>query len=44
MDNFGLLTVDSSLIYSTVDVLLGGRRGTAAMRVEGRPTRPSSAV
>ena len=36
-DNFGLLTVDSSLIYSTVDVLLGGRRGTAAMRVEGRP-------
>ena len=36
-DNFGLLTIDSSLIYSTVDVLLGGRRGTAAMRVEGRP-------
>ncbi len=36
-DNFGLLTVDSSLIYSTVDVLLGGRRGTAAMRMDGRP-------
>lgn len=36
-DNFGLVTVDSSLIYSIVDVLLGGRRGTAAMRVEGRP-------
>jgi flagellar motor switch protein FliM len=36
-DNFGLMTVDSSLIYSIVDVLLGGRRGTAAMRVEGRP-------
>lgn len=36
-DNYGLLTVDSSLIYSTVDVLLGGRRGTAAMRIEGRP-------
>lgn len=36
-DNFGLITVDSSLIYSTVDVLLGGRRGTAAMRIEGRP-------
>jgi len=36
-DNFGLLTVDSALIYSTVDVLLGGRRGTAAMRIEGRP-------
>ena len=30
-DNFGLLTVDSALIYSIVDVLLGGRRGTAAM-------------
>jgi flagellar motor switch protein FliM len=37
LDNFGLLTVDSNLIYSIVDVLLGGRRGTAAMRVEGRP-------
>ncbi|MFN9969133.1 MAG: flagellar motor switch protein FliM [Phycisphaerae bacterium] len=37
LDNYGLLTVDSSLIYSIVDVLLGGRRGTAAMRVEGRP-------
>jgi len=36
-DNFGLLTIDSSLIYSIVDVLLGGRRGTAAMRIEGRP-------
>src|SRR6201991_975424 len=36
-DNFGLLMVDSSLTYSIVDVLLGGRRGTAAMRIEGRP-------
>jgi len=36
-DNFGLLVVDSALIYSVVDVLLGGRRGTAAMRIEGRP-------
>jgi flagellar motor switch protein FliM len=36
-DNHGLIVVDSSLIYSTVDVLLGGRRGTAAMRIEGRP-------
>jgi len=36
-DNFGLITVDSSMIYSIVDVLLGGRRGTAAMRIEGRP-------
>ena len=36
-DNFGLLTVDSNLIYSIVDVLLGGRRGVNSMRVEGRP-------
>jgi flagellar motor switch protein FliM len=36
-DNYGLAVLDSSLIYSTVDVLLGGRRGTAAMRIEGRP-------
>jgi hypothetical protein len=34
---YGLLTVDSNLIYSIIDVLLGGRRGTTAMRVEGRP-------
>jgi len=37
LDNFGLVTVDSSLIYSVVDVLLGGRRGGSATRVEGRP-------
>src|SRR3954467_1409982 len=36
-DNYGLMIIDSSLIYSIVDVLLGGRRGTAAMRIEGRP-------
>ncbi len=36
-DNYGLLTIDSNLIYSIVDALLGGRRGTAAMRIEGRP-------
>jgi flagellar motor switch protein FliM len=36
-DNYGLVVVDSSLIYAVVDVLLGGRRGTAAMRIEGRP-------
>lgn len=36
-DNCGLITIDSALIYSVVDVLLGGRRGTAAMRIEGRP-------
>src|ERR1700716_2731830 len=36
-DNFGLATVDSSLIYSMIDVLLGGRRGQASLRIEGRP-------
>jgi flagellar motor switch protein FliM len=36
-DNYALMTIDSALIYSIVDVLLGGRRGTAAMRIEGRP-------
>ena len=36
-DNSGLMTIDSAMIYSIVDVLLGGRRGTAAMRIEGRP-------
>jgi len=36
-DNFGLVTVNSGLIYSIIDVLLGGRRGQAAIRVEGRP-------
>lgn len=36
-DNYGLMVIDSALIYSIVDVLLGGRRGTAAMRIEGRP-------
>ena len=37
LDNFGLATVDSNLIYSIVDVLLGGRRGAVSTRVEGRP-------
>jgi flagellar motor switch protein FliM len=36
-DNYGLIVVDSPMIYSIVDVLLGGRRGTAPMRIEGRP-------
>ena len=35
-DNFGLLVVESELIYAVVDVLLGGRRGSPNMRVEGR--------
>jgi flagellar motor switch protein FliM len=37
LNNYGLMAVDSNLIYSIVDVLLGGRRGAAAMRIEGRP-------
>lgn len=36
-DNYGLFAVESNVIYSVVDVLLGGRRGTQAMRIEGRP-------
>src|SRR6266481_1756530 len=36
-ENFGLITVNSSLIYSIIDVLLGGRRGQTAIRIEGRP-------
>src|SRR3954462_3845705 len=36
-DNFGLFPVNSSLIYSMIDVLLGGRRGQSTIRVEGRP-------
>lgn len=36
-DNMGLLVTDSALIYSIVDVLLGGRKGTPSIRVEGRP-------
>lgn len=36
-DNYGMYTVDSNLIYSIVDVLLGGRQRSQTMRVEGRP-------
>lgn len=36
-DNYGLFTVESNLIYSIVDVLLGGRQGATSQRVEGRP-------
>lgn len=36
-DNNGLMTTDSALIYSIVDVLLGGRKGESSIRVEGRP-------
>lgn len=36
-DNNGLMVTDSALIYSVVDVLLGGRKGESSIRVEGRP-------
>lgn len=36
-ENFGMLTVDSSLIYAIVDVLLGGRKSPKLTRAEGRP-------
>lgn len=36
-ENFGLVTVESNLIYSIIDVLLGGRRGDPNVRIEGRP-------
>lgn len=36
-ENFGLVMVDSSQIYSTVDVLFGGRRSQKPVRIEGRP-------
>jgi flagellar motor switch protein FliM len=36
-DNFGLITVDSTLAYSVIDVLLGGRRTATSVRMDGRP-------
>lgn len=36
-ENFGIVTVDSAQIYSMVDILLGGRKSSRSMRVEGRP-------
>ncbi|WP_033921463.1 flagellar motor switch protein FliM [Sphingomonas sp. 37zxx] len=35
-DNYGVITVESSLIYAVVDALLGGRRSGGPMRIEGR--------
>lgn len=34
--NFGIMTVESSLIYAVVDALLGGRRGLGNMMIDGR--------
>ncbi len=36
-DNNGLVFIDSNLIYLIIDVLLGGRRGTSTIRMDGRP-------
>ena len=36
-ENFGMVTVDSSQIYSLVDILLGGRKANRPSRIEGRP-------
>lgn len=36
-DGFGLVTVDSGLIYAMIDVLLGGGRVRSAARMDGRP-------
>jgi flagellar motor switch protein FliM len=43
-DNFGLLMVDSSLTYSIVDVLLGGRRAPPRCASRAGPTPRSSAT
>ncbi len=36
-DNFGLVTVESSLTYAVLDTMLGGRRSSTQMRQDGRP-------
>ncbi len=35
-ENYGVVVVDSGLIYAVVDALLGGRKGNVVQRVEGR--------
>lgn len=35
-ENYGVVSVDSGLIYAVVDALLGGRKGGNALRIEGR--------
>lgn len=34
--NYGIMTVDSNLIYAVVDALLGGRRGSPTLMIDGR--------
>lgn len=36
-DNYGIITVDSNLIYLIIDVLLGGKRGLTSVKMDGRP-------
>jgi flagellar motor switch protein FliM len=36
-ENVGLITIDSAMIYSLVDILLGGGKAEGVFRVEGRP-------
>ena len=36
-DNYGIVTIDSGLIYSIIDILLGGGRSGSVTRIEGRP-------
>ncbi|MDJ1158448.1 flagellar motor switch protein FliM [Chelatococcus sp. SYSU_G07232] len=36
-DNFGLVTVEPSLIYAALDILLGGKRGAGPTPIDGRP-------
>jgi flagellar motor switch protein FliM len=36
-ENLGVITIDSSLTYSMVDILLGGGRTHRPVRIEGRP-------
>jgi len=36
-ENFGLVTIEPDLIYATLDILLGGKRGLSAVKLDGRP-------
>jgi flagellar motor switch protein FliM len=36
-DNSGLVTIESNLAYSTLDLLLGGKRGGQVKSLDGRP-------
>ena len=36
-ENLGVMTIDSSLVYSMIDILLGGGKGDKNFRIEGRP-------